>query len=429
MSYPFDHVRPDQLLAILGSAWAALTYNVYRPFRPTVTLGTIAFFAGWLTGELAVHHVVLQMLALAWLAANDALATPLGWMGALFTVGSAGALLRYHELGHHVHDVGHGLLSEIDAEHRPDTERVGVGSVVRPFNMRDGGVHVERALEVARVGASVLHADVFCRSDRPANAPVLVYVHGGAWTIGYKQYQGLPLLNALAKAGWVCMSVSYRLSPLATFPDHIQDVYRGVHWAKQNASRWGGDPSFVAICGNSAGGHLAALAALAHDVPALRPPELPGADLHTDACVGIYGVYDFTNRHGHWPGGGMGGFVEKLVMKKTQSEDPEAFRLASPIDHVRKDAPPFLLIHGDRDTLVPVAESRRFAQTLRDASDAPVLYAEVKGAQHAFDIFHSVRGRYAVRTIVAFLRTKEHRKRTKGQSVAAEAPLPEVVHA
>lgn len=411
MTRLFDHVHPDQLLALCGLAWSLLAYNVYRPIRPTVTLGTLAFFAGWLTGELAVHHALLQMVVFAWLGMNGALETPLGWLGAMTTIGSAAALLRYHEHGHRAHEIGQSLLASIDAEHTVEAERVGVTHVARPFQMKDKAVHVERGHEIARIGGHVLHADVFCRADRPPNAPVLVYVHGGAWIIGYKQYQGLPILNALAKAGWVCVSVGYRLSPYATFPDHIHDVYRGVHWAKQNAARWGGDPSFTAICGNSAGGHLAALAALGSYEPALRPAELPDADLRLDACVGLYGVYDFTNRRGQWPGRGMGGFVSRLVMKKTLEEAPELYRLASPIDHVRKDAPPFLLIHGSADTLVPTDETRHFVEALRAASDAPVLYAEIPGAQHAFDIFHSVRGRYVVRTIVAFLRTKEHRKR------------------
>lgn len=424
----FDYVRPDQLLALCGLGWSLLAYNVYRPIRPTVSIGTIAFFAGWLTGELAVHHALVQMIVLAWLVSKDALDTHLGWVGGVTTIASAGALLRYHEHGHRAHEIGQSLLASIDAEHRIETTRVGLAHIARPFRMKEPGVHVERGHEVARLGAHVLHADVFCRADRPANAPVLVYVHGGAWTIGFKQYQGLPILNALAKAGWVCVSVGYRLSPLATFPDHIHDVYRGVHWAKQNAARWGGDPNFTAICGNSAGGHLAALAALGFDEPALRPPELPEADLRLDACVGLYGVYDLTNRKGQWSNVGMGGFVEKLVMKKSLSEAPELYRLASPIDLVRKDAPPFLVIHGTLDTLVPVAESRRFVEALREASDAPVLYAEIPGAQHAFDVFHSVRGRYAVRTIAAFLRTKEHRKRAR-LSQESVAPPAETAHA
>lgn len=421
-----SYLPADTVLALLGFGWAWLAYNVHHPVRATVGLGTVAFFLGWLTGELAVHHAVLQMAALAWLVSQGALESPVGWLGAFATVASTAALLRYHERGHAAHEVGKSQLAQIEAVHEVEGPRVPVRSVVRPFHMKERGVHVEKGVEIARIGAQVLHADVFCRDDRPAHAPVLVYVHGGAWMIGYKHYQGLPILNALAKAGWVCISVSYRLSPLATFPDHIHDVLRGVHWAKQNAGRWGGEASFVGICGNSAGAHLAALAALAHDVPSLRPPELTGADLHTDACVGIYGIYDFTDRHGHFPGEGMSGFLERVVMKKKLADDPEAFRMASPIDHVRKDAPPFLLIHGNRDTLAPVSESRRFAEKLREASDAPVLYAEIDGAQHAFDIFHSVRGRYAVRTLVAFLRTKAHRKRTK--ELEAESS-PEVAHA
>ena len=109
------------------------------------------------------------------------------------------------------------------------------------------------------------------REDKPSNAPVLVFVHGGGWILGFKEFQALPMLNRMAAEGWVCISIDYRLSPKATFPDHIADVNRGIVWAKAHAHQWGGDPSFVAISGNSAGGHLAALAALTWDEPGFKP--------------------------------------------------------------------------------------------------------------------------------------------------------------
>lgn len=418
--------RPDYVLFVLGIVWSVLAYNVHRPIRPTVTIGTVAFFLGWLFGELAAHHAILQILALGWLVVAGALDHPLGWVGAALTVSATAALLRYHEDGHRAGIGGVRALADAGIDPAPHEDRVGASAIARPFTFAGRDVRVERSIEIGRVGDHVLHADVHHRADRPANAPVLVYVHGGGWTIGYRRYQGLPILNALARAGWVCVSVSYRLSPSATFPDHIHDVLRGVAWAKANAPKWGGDPSFVAIVGNSAGAHLSALAALGHDEARLRPEELGDADLSVGACVGLYGVYDFTNRHGHWPGVGLLPFAEKVVMKATLAGDPEKFRLASPVDLVREDAPPFLLIHGEKDTLAPVEESRRLADALRSVSRAPVLYSEMKGAQHAFEIFHSVRGRYAVRTIVAFLEERARRSRVE---IKSEQPLAEAVNA
>ena len=233
---------------------------------------------------------------------------------------------------------------------------------------------------------------------------------GGGWILGFKEFQALPMLNRMAAEGWVCISIDYRLSPKATFPDHIADVNRGIVWAKAHAHQWGGDPSFVAISGNSAGGHLAALAALTWDEPGFKPG-FEGADTRVQAAVTFYGVYDLTNRYGHWPHRGIEGLVEQLVMKVRRVDDPERFEAASPIARVRRDAPPWLVVHGTHDSLVPVEEGRRFSTALRDVSSQPVCYAEIPDAQHAFEIFRSVRGHHTLRAVRDFLNTIYQRER------------------
>ena len=102
-----------------------------------------------------------------------------------------------------------------------------------------------------------------------AKAPVLLQVPGGAWAIGMRRPQAYPLLSHLADRGWVCVSIDYRVSPRNTWPDHIVDVKRALAWVKENIADYGGDPDFVAISGGSAGGHLAALAALTAERPAV----------------------------------------------------------------------------------------------------------------------------------------------------------------
>lgn len=406
-------VPPDLLLLALGLAWAGLAVNVYRPFRVSTALGTVAFFAGWLVGELALHHALVQMATLLGLAYLGALGTPAGVVGAALTVASAAALVRFHERGHEAESVAAAALVESGLP-TPSSERVRRRSLLLPFRMVEDGVVIERNLPTVEVDGHVLEADVFRPANPAPDAPLVVYVHGGAWMIGYRRYQGLPILNALAKAGFVCVSVSYRLSPRVAFPTHLQDVLRGVAWAKAHAAALGANPRFVAVVGNSAGAHLAALTALAHDDPGFVPDDLRGVPLAVDACVGLYGVYDFTNSADHWAGQGMLPFLERVVMKQRIADAPEAFANASPIARVRRDAPPFLVIHGDRDTLAPVGESRRFVAALRATSAQPVTYCEVEGAQHAFEIFHSVRGRYVVRTIAHFLTAAADAKRAAG---------------
>ena len=111
--------------------------------------------------------------------------------------------------------------------------------------------------------------------------------------LGFRERQGLPLMRHLAARGWVCFSIGYRLSPRATFPEHLLDVKRGLAWVREHAAEHGADPDFVVLCGNSAGAHLAALAALtAND--ARYQPGFEEVNTSVAGCIGLYGIYDFT---------------------------------------------------------------------------------------------------------------------------------------
>ncbi len=175
----------------------------------------------------------------------------------------------------------------------------------------------------------------------PEKAPVMVYIHGGAWVIGDKREQGKPMMYELVARGWVCVAINYRLSPKATWPDHIVDAKRAVAWVKEHIADYGGDPSFVAVSGGSAGGHLCALLALSAGDPAFQPG-FEGADTAVQACVPFYGVMDMTGSpegSGRF-GPGLLEMLEKSVMKTKEAEHPEVFREASPTFRVRPDAPP-----------------------------------------------------------------------------------------
>ena len=119
-----------------------------------------------------------------------------------------------------------------------------------------------------------------------------------------------------------------------------------------------------------------------------------------------YGVYDFTGRHGSRGKQGEKGmrrFMERAVMKTKLADDPEGWAKASPLDRITPDDPPFFVIHGHNDTLVPVAEARYFVEKLRQTSKATVVYAELPGAQHAFDVFPSVRTAHVIRAIERYV--------------------------
>ena len=187
------------------------------------------------------------------------------------------------------------------------------------------------------------------------------------------------------------------------------------------------DPLAV-LAGNSAGGHLAALAALTANAPEYQPG-FEQADTSVDACVAFYGIHDLLDRHGHFANDGTRKLLERHVMKKTRAEAPAEYDAASPAFRAHRDAPPFLLVHGDRDTLAPVQQSRILHAALSAVSGAPVCLAEIPGAQHAFEVFPSVRTVHTVAGVTRFLAVIAERRTvsaacTPSRSSAARSATP-----
>ncbi|BBX74381.1 alpha/beta hydrolase [Mycobacterium shinjukuense] len=244
--------------------------------------------------------------------------------------------------------------------------------------------------------------DIWRRPDLAPGrrAPVLIQVPGGAWAVNGKRPQAYTLMSRMVELGWICVSINYSKSPRAKFPAHVIDVKRAIAWVRENICDYGGDPDFIAITGGSAGAHLASLAALTPNDPQFQPG-FEGADTTVQAAVPYYGVYDFTdfeNMHEM-----MLPFLEQFVMKARYAEEPDRFRVASPISHVHRDAPPFFVLHGDKDPMAPSAQARAFCAALREAGAPTVAYAELANAHHAFDITPTVRSRLAANAVADFL--------------------------
>jgi acetyl esterase/lipase len=386
------------------------TLNAYRPFAHRGPLSVLSFFAGWLVSELPVHHVLWQALAAAAFVGGGALDGPAGWAALAVNLASwSGLVYLAVEAGRARAVVEAALTEALGPAYRDRIDPTVAArmetplprhQVAWPFGRRRRDVVRVRNLQYAPYGRRG-RLDVYHHRDRPSGAPVLLQVHGGAWVLGNKDQQGIPLMLHLASQGWVCVAINYRLSPRATFPDHIVDVKRAIAWIRSNISGFGGDPDFVAITGGSAGGHLAALAALTPDERSWQPG-FEDADTRVAACVPLFGVYDFTNE------GGVGradmeGFLARMVMKSSLAEDRPRWEEASPLHRVNPDAPPFFVIHGRNDSLVPVSQARLFVARLRAVSRKPVVYAELPGAQHAFEVFASVRTGHVIRGIERFL--------------------------
>jgi len=286
-------------------------------------------------------------------------------------------------------DFEHEVAPElVPAEPRPVSPR---REAVAPFRARRK--EVERVADVPYGAAGVRNQlDLYFHRSRPQECPILIYVHGGAWTHGKKDQQGLPIVYHFARRGWLCVQPNYRLCPEATFPDPIVDIKRAIAWVHEHAHEHGGDPRQIFLTGGSAGGHLSALAALTINDPILQPG-FEDADTSMVAAMPLYGDYDWLDTHGERAERGLdrSKYFTDTIVKCSAESDRARWEQGSPLLHVRADAPPFFVVHGARDTMLLVEDARHFARALQAVSESPVAYAELPGAQHAFDGFQSVR--------------------------------------
>ena len=265
------------------------------------------------------------------------------------------------------------------------------------------------------------HLDIWRRKDLPleSHAPVLIQIHGSAWTTGSKRGQGYPLMAHMAERGWVCVAINYSLAPAARWPAHIIDVKRAIAWVKREIANHGGDPNFIAVTGGSAGGHLSALAALTANDPVFQPG-FEDADTSVQAAVPLYGVYDLLDRAGDSPPQ-QEEFLSRIVIGAPQHEAYEVWEQGSPLSRLRSDAPPIFVIHGSIDTFTNHEQARAFAGALREVSRNPVVYAELPGAQHSFDVMPSARTAATVEAIDRFL-TFVRSTTSERTTVASGAP-------
>lgn len=388
-----------------------LTANALRPVPGSDLVSVPAFFAGWLTSELAPH---LLALTAADTAAHLARRGARTWSD---RVGTALAVLSAVGLGALIVDsqrargaVERALVDALGPRYvenlarPPDPKDLATpwGQLVFPFRMRDKEVRRDRDIAYAP-GGKRFWLDIYRPVAPVKNRPVLLQIHGGAWMVDSKDHQGIPLMLHMAQRGWICVAVNYPLSPAARWPAHIVGVKRAVAWIRDNIASYGGNPAFLAATGGSAGGHLAALLALTPNEAELQPG-FTEADTSVQACVPFYGIYDFAATSGS-PASTkrLTRILARYVVGKDPVEFLDDYIAASPLDRINDKAPPFFVIHGEHDSLVPVAEAQEFVQRLRQVSPNPVAYAEIPGAQHAFDVFPSIRSAHVVRGVERFL--------------------------
>lgn len=394
---------------------ALLTANALRPLRGQ--LAPLGFAIGWPTGELAP-----QLLAMTALDAAQALVRGKASRGEMILAGATVAGLGYLITGARgsgalaekqlVDSLGADYLDKIPNRPADADLKTPLRDLARPFTMMKPGVEVIRDINY-REGGSRARLDIY----RPegvdlTHAPVLIQVHGGGWTIGDKSQQGLLLMNRMAARGWVCVAINYRLAPKHPFPAQIIDVKKALAWTRENIASYGGDPSYLVITGGSAGGHLAALAALTPEVKEYQPG-FEDADTRVAACVPFYGVYDMAGIAGDKADVMMRDrFLGPRIFKLDPKTHLDAFELASPLAHVTAEAPDFFVLHGEYDGLVSVRQARLFVKKLRELSGGVTTYLELPGAQHAFEVFSSIRSQQVIRSVERWLEWHRANRRT-----------------
>jgi len=369
------------------------------PFRLSYVFGL------WFNWPLVVFLFLLASTALA--IAQNGVGSPVFWIGLGFAVlASAGlAVLGRRALGvgpvvERALDagLGAGWRDGVDAgltarlHSRPPLAQALLAAT--PFRRR--GVERIANIRYGPAGRANL-LDLYRRRSDPPGRPTLVYFHWGAFRFGSKNFGARHFLRQLASQGWVCVSANYR----STFPDPLIDVKRAIAWVREQGREYGADPRSVFLAGSSAGGHLALTAALTPNDPAFQPG-FEGADTSVAGAISLYAYY-----------GPVGS--DELS--------------SSPLAHVNANAPPCFVVHGDQDTLVIVDDARRFVERLRETSSVPVVYAELPGTQHGFDLFPSRRVETVLDAIEAFAAwvgsaTRRRSGRTGAEPARAVARTP-----
>jgi acetyl esterase/lipase len=189
-------------------------------------------------------------------------------------------------------------------------------------------------------------------ADPAHPAPVVIWIFGGSWKYGSKGYH--VNVRDLPDSGIAVAAIQYRMSSTAKYPAQLEDCEAAVNWLRAHGTAYGIDPQRVGVSGESAGGHLAALLGTVEGKSSIR------------AVLALYPPTDLVQLGRMYAVPGKLGDIEKLLGGPIEQKLPLA-RDASPVNHVTASSPPFLIIHGANDTLVPVAQSEKLQRALRQA--------------------------------------------------------------
>ena len=246
------------------------------------------------------------------------------------------------------------------------------------------GVRILRELEYVPGGHKRNKLDLYlpAQQQKSEPLPLLIWVHGGAWLGGDKQ--NCPALRFLNR-GYAVASINYRLSQHAIFPAQIEDCKSAIRWLRENSGKYNFDGARFGVWGSSAGGHLVALLGTAGDVKEFDKGRNWDVSSRVQAVCDFFGPTDFT-KIGQFPSNiqhDAADSPEAKLLGGPIHQNIEAAQRANPIAYITKDDPPFLIVHGDNDKIVPHNQSQLLYEALKSAG-VPVKFHTVKRAGHGF---------------------------------------------
>lgn len=244
------------------------------------------------------------------------------------------------------------------------------------------GATAHRDLAYVRDGHARQKLDLFLPEKSTGPIPLVIWVHGGGWQNGSKD-QCLPLRLGFTARGYAVASLNYRLSGHAVFPAQIEDCQAAVRWLRDHANDYGLDPERFAVWGASAGGHLVALLGTAGDSAEFAPTPPPKTSARVQAVCDFYGPTDllkFALTPGYL-GHARADSPESKLLGGPVLDRPAQAKRANPITYVGPGDPPFLIIHGSADPVVPPQQSTLLHAALQ-AAGLPSTHRTIADAKH-----------------------------------------------
>jgi acetyl esterase/lipase len=238
-------------------------------------------------------------------------------------------------------------------------------------------VRVERDLTYGKGGDVDLKLDLALPREGEGPFPAVVCIHGGGWREGNRQ-QLSKTIEVLAARGYIGVTISYRLTPVAKFPAQIEDCKAAVRWLRANAAKYHINPERIGAVGFSAGGHLVCLLGTTDKSDGLEGSGgNPDQSSRVQAVVSFFGPTDFTTKN--WTDDLETSVLVPLI-GASFADKPELYKRVSPVTYVTRNCPPFLFFHGTEDKLVHIRHSRYLAEKLQSLGvNAKVIEMEGEG--------------------------------------------------